>query len=86
MVTAHYDNSPKNEHLMQHHHHADSDHAVSDNLPKAGPDKEVHFRDANQSWDEMFSPIVQFSSTMMPIDWNVATNSRGTRATRTRAS
>ena len=61
VVTAHYDNSPKNEHLMQHHHHADSDHAVSDNLPKAGPDKEVHFRDANQSWDEMFTPFIQYS-------------------------
>jgi hypothetical protein len=56
VVTAHYDNSLKNEHLMQHHHHGASDTAYS-----LGPDKEVHFRDANQSWDEMFTPFIQYS-------------------------
>ena len=25
------------------------------------PEKEVYFRDQNQSWDEMFSPFIQFS-------------------------
>jgi hypothetical protein len=55
VVTAHYDNSLKNEHLM-HHHHDDSDAMRS-----LGPDKEVHFREANQSWDEMFTPFIQYS-------------------------
>jgi len=55
VVTAHYDNSLKNEHLMHHHHGA------SDTVSSLGPDKEVHFRDANQSWDEMFTPFIQYS-------------------------
>jgi mono/diheme cytochrome c family protein len=55
VVTAHYDNSPKNENLM-HHHHASSDATHS-----LGTDKEVHFREANQSWDEMFTPFIQYS-------------------------
>ena len=55
VVTAHYDNSLKNEHLMHHHHDAsDASHSV-------GPEKEVHFREANQSWDEMFTPFIQYS-------------------------
>lgn len=55
VVTAHYDNSIKNEHLMHHHHGAsDADHNFS-------PEKEVHFREANQSWDEMFTPFIQYS-------------------------
>jgi mono/diheme cytochrome c family protein len=55
VVTAHYDNSMQNEHLL-HHHHGDShvDHNFS-------PEKEVHFREANQSWDEMFTPFIQYS-------------------------
>jgi mono/diheme cytochrome c family protein len=65
VVTAHYDNSPNNAHLMQHHHHDGSDHAavhdVSEAARSVGPDKEVHFRDANQSWDEMFTPFIQYS-------------------------
>jgi len=56
VVTAHYDNSVKNELLMHHHGHEDSDPAHN-----PGPDKEVHFRDQNQSWDEMFSPFIQYS-------------------------
>lgn len=54
VVTAHYDNSLKNEHL-QHHHDA------SDTVHNLGPDKEVYFREANQSWDEMFTPFIQYS-------------------------
>jgi hypothetical protein len=61
VVTAHYDNSLKNEHLMQHHHHDSSDHDPSDTGRSLGPEKEVHFRDANQSWDEMFTPFIQYS-------------------------
>jgi len=55
IVTAHYDNSLKNEHLMHHHHDA------SDAAQSLGPEKEVHFREANQSWDEMFTPFIQYS-------------------------
>ncbi len=55
VVTAHYDNSMKNEHLMHHNHgSSDADHEFS-------PKKEVHFREANQSWDEMFTPFIQYS-------------------------
>jgi hypothetical protein len=56
VITAHYDNSAKNELLLHHHGHEDSNPAHN-----PGPDKEVHFRDQNQSWDEMFSPFVQYS-------------------------
>jgi Copper type II ascorbate-dependent monooxygenase, C-terminal domain/Cytochrome c len=54
VVTAHYDNSLKNEHLHHHHGAADTEHNF-------GPDKEVYFREANQSWDEMFTPFIQYS-------------------------
>ena len=55
VVTAHYDNSPKNENLTHHHHDSsDASHGF-------GTDKEVHFREANQSWDEMFTPFIQYS-------------------------
>lgn len=61
VVTAHYDNSLKNEN-MQHHHHA------SDAAGNFGPDKEVHFRAANQSWDEMFTPFIQYSAPISNPD------------------
>jgi mono/diheme cytochrome c family protein len=54
VVTAHYDNSLKNEHLLHHHGASDTPHNL-------GPDKEVFFREANQSWDEMFTPFIQYS-------------------------
>jgi hypothetical protein len=54
VVTAHYDNSLKNEHLLHHHGASDTPHDL-------GPDKEVFFREANQSWDEMFTPFIQYS-------------------------
>jgi mono/diheme cytochrome c family protein len=50
IVTAHYDNSAKNENLMHHHHGGDD-----------GPQKEIHFREENQSWDEMFTPFIQYT-------------------------
>ena len=56
VIIAHYDNSTKNELLLHPHDHADSN---PEHNP--GPDKEVHFRDQNQSWDEMFSPFIQYS-------------------------
>jgi mono/diheme cytochrome c family protein len=56
VVTAHYDNSRKNQNLLHHGGH-DSSHSA--HIP--GPEKEVHFREENQSWDEMFTPFVQYS-------------------------
>jgi len=55
IVTAHYDNSARNEQLLHHPHMAhDQEHSP-------GPNKEVHFRDRNQSWDEMFTPFIQYT-------------------------
>ena len=56
VVTAHYDNSQKNVRLLHHGVNAGSDPEHT-----FGPDKEVFFRDQNQSWDEMFSPFVQYT-------------------------
>ena len=53
IVTAHYDNSPANLQLQAHD--------ASDPLHKCGPDKTAYFQNQNQSWDEMFSPLVQYS-------------------------
>lgn len=58
IVTAHYDNSAKNEHLM---HHMGMSQAGHDHDQMPGPDKEVFFRDRNQSWDEMFTPFIQYT-------------------------
>ncbi len=59
VVTAHYDNSMKNEHLQHHHHVPD---ATGNSEPNHfGTDKEVYFRELNQSWDEMFTPFIQYS-------------------------
>jgi hypothetical protein len=54
VVTAHYDNSSKNAHLR--------DLGSSDSARNCGPDKVAYFRRQNQSWDEMFSPFVQYAS------------------------
>lgn len=56
IVTAHYDNSLKNEHLLHHH-----GSGASGSTNGAGSEKEVHFREENQSWDEMFTPFIQYS-------------------------
>jgi mono/diheme cytochrome c family protein len=64
VVTAHYDNSTKNEHLQHHHHAPGAAHnSGPDNLgtDHFGTDKEVYFRELNQSWDEMFTPFIQYS-------------------------
>jgi hypothetical protein len=31
------------------------------NMHNPGPEKEVYFRDQNQSWDEMFTPFIQYT-------------------------
>lgn len=54
VVIAHYDNSDRNAHLLES--------AAADPARKCGPEKQAYFRDQNQSWDEMFSPIVQYSN------------------------
>jgi hypothetical protein len=56
IVTAHYDNSLKNENLMHHHRR---DPSVAGHSP--GPESDVHFREENQSWDEMFTPFIQYT-------------------------
>ena len=40
---------------------AASSHDASDSAHNPGPEKEVYFREANQSWDEMFTPFIQYS-------------------------
>jgi hypothetical protein len=53
IVTAHYDNSSKNTHLRG---------LGADDLARnCGPDKAAYFRRQNQSWHEMFSPLIQYS-------------------------
>ena len=52
VVTAHYDNSSKNDLLRL---------SAKDPARNCGPDREAYFRKQNQSWDEMFSPLIQYS-------------------------
>ena len=52
IVTAHYDNSQK---------HYDERIRADDVAGSCGPEKVVYFRRQNQSWDEMFSPLVQYA-------------------------
>jgi mono/diheme cytochrome c family protein len=56
VVTAHYDNSLKNDNLLHHR-----GHDAYDPVHNPGPEKEVYFRQQNQSWDEMFSPFIQYT-------------------------
>jgi hypothetical protein len=51
VVTAHYDNSPRNRHLRE----------AGVDPRTCGPDKEAYFRRQNQSWHEMFSPLIQYA-------------------------
>lgn len=53
VMTGEYDNSNHNPHLLTA--------AAQDPSGRCGPDKIVHFRDQNQTWDEMFSPIVEYA-------------------------
>ena len=52
IVTAHYDNSQK---------HYKERVEADDPGRNCGPEKVVYFRRQNQSWDEMFSPLAQYS-------------------------
>jgi len=51
IVTAHYDNSANNKHLRE----------AGVDPRNCGPDKQAYFRRQNQSWHEMFSPLIQYS-------------------------
>jgi mono/diheme cytochrome c family protein len=51
VVTAHYDNSASNKHMRER----------GVDPQNCGPDKEAYFRRQNQSWHEMFSPLIQYS-------------------------
>ena len=53
VVTAHYDNSAGNENLQ----HLGTNEAAR----KCGPENVAYFGQQNQSWDEMFSPLIQYS-------------------------
>ncbi|HEY4215061.1 MAG TPA: hypothetical protein VGM84_26540 [Steroidobacteraceae bacterium] len=53
VITGTYDNSEHNAHLLAA--------AAADPSRRCGPDKVVEFRDQNQTWDEMFSPIVEYA-------------------------
>jgi hypothetical protein len=53
VVTGHYDNSAKNGHL-QHL-------GTNDAARKCGPENVAYFGQQNQSWDEMFTPLIQYS-------------------------
>jgi hypothetical protein len=62
VVTAHYDNSAANAHLREF--------SLQDPAARCGPDKYAFFRSQNQTWDEMFSPIVQYA--VHPAEGNKA--------------
>lgn len=54
VVSAHYDNSLRNAHLREL--------GEGEAARNCGPDKVAYFRRQNQSWDEMFSPFVQYAA------------------------
>jgi len=57
VVTAHYDNSKMDMSEMNM-----SEMNMSEmNMHNPAPEQAVYFRDMNQSWDEMFTPFVQYS-------------------------
>ncbi len=60
IVTGHYDNSSKNEHL-QHL-------GTNDAARKCGPENVAYFGQQNQSWDEMFTPLIQYSVDQPPAE------------------
>jgi hypothetical protein len=53
VVIAHYDNSPANPELQ----HLGANMAAQ----RCGPENVAYFGQQNQSWDEMFSPFIQYS-------------------------
>ena len=60
VVTAHYDNSAANKHLREY--------SSSNPAARCGPDRYAYFRSQNQTWDEMFSPLVQYAALPRPVE------------------
>jgi mono/diheme cytochrome c family protein len=58
IVRAHYDNSTNNDHL--------SDLGANDAARRCGPENVAFFGQQNQSWDEMFTPFIQYSADEPP--------------------
>lgn len=56
VVTATYDNSAKNSHMRE----------PGVDPSNCGPDKQAYFRRQNQSWNEMFTPLVQYAADRGP--------------------
>jgi hypothetical protein len=73
IVTAHYDNSADNPHLREL--------GSADLARHCGPDKHAYFRRENQSWDEMFTPLVQFAEDDLDPRKPGTAGGRGTHAT-----
>ncbi len=71
VVTGHYDNSTTNRHLLEN--------VKEDPEGRCGPDKQAFFRHENQSWDEMFSPVIQYS--IDGVDPGASTGSHAATAT-----
>jgi mono/diheme cytochrome c family protein len=60
IVRAHYDNSTNNEHLR--------DLGANDAARRCGPENVAFFGRQNQSWDEMFTPFIQYSPDERPAE------------------
>ena len=60
IVWAHYDNSTTNDHLRNL--------GANDAARRCGPENTAFFGFQNQSWDEMFSPLIQYSADQRPTD------------------
>jgi hypothetical protein len=58
VVRGHYDNSPNNVHLR--------DLGTNDAARRCGPENVAFFGQQNQSWDEMFTPLIQYSADPRP--------------------
>jgi hypothetical protein len=58
IVWAHYDNSVGNDHLRNL--------GTNDAARRCGPENVTFFGQQNQSWDEMFTPLIQYSSDEPP--------------------
>jgi hypothetical protein len=59
IVTGHYDNSRNNEHLRNL--------GTNEAARKCGPENVAYFGQQNQSWDEMFTPLIQYSVDEQPM-------------------
>jgi hypothetical protein len=59
VVVAHYDNSARNRHLRN---------LQGDLARNCGPQKQALFLRQNQSWDEMFAPLIQYTVDSPAVD------------------